>query len=50
VGLLKHRSTIAAWISEEARRRGHVVTESNATQLLMAAFRESKKEKVRSKK
>lgn len=43
-GCWRKRKTIAGWLSEEARRRGHQVTESNALSLLMAAFKEANKE------
>ena len=36
----RNRKTIAGWLVEEALRRGHQVSESNALDLLRAAFKE----------
>jgi len=41
----RERKTIAGWIAEEARKRGHAIDESNALEILMAAFKELRKQK-----
>ena len=38
----RERKTIAGWIAGEARKRGHNITESNALDILKAAFKELK--------
>lgn len=37
-----NRKTIAAWLSEEARRRGHRISDDSALDLLKAAFKEAR--------
>jgi hypothetical protein len=36
----RHRNEIAGWLVEEARKRGHTVTQGAAVDLLRAAFKE----------
>lgn len=36
----RNRKTIATWLAEEARRRGHQITDSSALDLFRAAFKE----------
>jgi hypothetical protein len=40
LGCWTHRTEIATWLAEEARRRGHQINQSSALDLLKAAFKE----------
>jgi len=41
----RNRKLIASWLSEEARQRGHQITDSNSLDLFKAALKEFRKAK-----